>query len=313
MAVDSLWSSVGMLLPLSADLLDVKGKVITANGGAALSSAVGTPFAAGSACHFDGTGDYLSTPVHADFSFGTGSGTIEAWVYIAASSTADNGGTGNKRAVIMSTQAGADTTYWAFVIDGNGSTTGTGLFLDTSLSSVGQVKSATVSISQSAWHHIVVSWNGAGTYFGVDGTIYSTTAFTQAINCGTAPRIAGQNVTNWARELNGYVAQVRVTKGSARYTSNYTIPSAPFPRPMISGVTYAAGGSPASKVVAAFKRSTLALDGYAVSNGGTGAYTIYPSDFSEHIALEFDTATYPLVDGGSGENALIYDRVIPGG
>lgn len=313
MAIDSQWNNVSLLLQLSEDLLDVKGHTVTPVGGAALSSAVGNPFGAGSACHFDGTGDYLSVSTSADFSFGTGAGTIEAWVYIAASSTADNGGAGSKRAVVMSTQATSDTTYWAFAIDGNGSTTGTGLFFDAVLSGVSQVKSATVSISHGAWHHLAVSWNGSGTYFGVDGAIYSTTAISQAVNIGTAARIAGQNVTNYQRELNGYVAQVRVTKGTARYTSAYSTPAAPFPRPTISGIVLDASAAPVAKVVKAFKRSTMLLAGEAVSNGSTGIYTIYPADFTEHVVVRFDTATTPLVDGGSGEVALNYDRVIPGG
>lgn len=311
MAIDAQWDNVSLLLPLSADLLDAKGSVITPGGGAALSSSVGNPFGAGNACRLDGTGDYLVVDSSAVFDFGTSGGTIEAWVYISANASAD--GSGNRRAVIMSTQYGSDTTYWAFTIDGNGSTTGTGLFLDTNLSGTSQVKSASVSISQSAWHHIMVAWNGSNTFFGIDGAVTTTTAFSQAVNKGSGPRVGGQNVSGYLRELNGYIAQVRVTNGYARYAGTYTPPSVPFLRPTIKGVVLDASAAPVAKRVIALKRSTQDVSGIALSDAGTGIYTIYPVDYSEHQVYRVDASTYPLVDGGSGENALIYDRVIPGG
>ena len=46
MAIDTSWANVSLLCPFSDDLQDVKGHTVTAVGGAALSSAVGTPFGA---------------------------------------------------------------------------------------------------------------------------------------------------------------------------------------------------------------------------------------------------------------------------
>ena len=47
MAVDSNWSSVALLPPMTDDTNDVRGHTITAYGGATLSSAAGTPFGSG--------------------------------------------------------------------------------------------------------------------------------------------------------------------------------------------------------------------------------------------------------------------------
>ena len=65
--IDSLWDKTVLLLPLSEDLQDVSKahRQFVAYGNAALSSSVGTPFGAGKACYFDGTGDYLRCPVTA--------------------------------------------------------------------------------------------------------------------------------------------------------------------------------------------------------------------------------------------------------
>ena len=79
MAVDSLWSSTSLLLPLDESLLDARGQNnVSAFGGVALSSAVGTPFGAGKALYLDGTNDYLSVPASAKLTPNDADITIEA-------------------------------------------------------------------------------------------------------------------------------------------------------------------------------------------------------------------------------------------
>ena len=64
-------------------------KTITANGGAAASSAASN-FYNGSFI-FDGSGDYLSSSSSSDLSFGTGNFTIECWVYQTSAASAEDG------------------------------------------------------------------------------------------------------------------------------------------------------------------------------------------------------------------------------
>jgi hypothetical protein len=112
--------------------------------------------------------------------------------------------------------------------------------------------------------------------------------------------------------FNGFLGPIRMTTDGRGYSSNFTPPSLPFPRPAISGHVYDSDGNPVSKAVVAVKRSTLGSPVSAISNGASGAYSLYPSDFSEHIVIKTDSSVYPLVDGSTVDNALIYDRVIPG-
>ena len=88
MAVDSNWSSVALLLPMTDDTNDVKGHTITAYGGATLSSAAGTPFGAGNAlCSSMGL---MTTSVFsdmADFTLLANNFTIEAWINFTAHTT----------------------------------------------------------------------------------------------------------------------------------------------------------------------------------------------------------------------------------
>ncbi len=315
MAVDSQWANVTLLLPFSANLLDVKGHTITAVGGAALSSAVGNPFGAGSACRLDGTGDYLTTPAISDLNFGTGDFTIETWVYIAAASSADPFGYRSALLIGNYYNGASFSSGLGLLLVGSTSVTGTSFKLQYSNGSTWTtIVGSGVSISNGAWHHLAVTRSGTSARAFLDGALCATNTNSTNISAGYLVNFGGMGAdASYPQYINGYLADFRSTKGYARYTSAFTAPSAPFPRPTIKGVVLNASAAPVAKVVKAFKRSTMLLAGEAVSNGSTGLYTIYPADFTEHVVVQFDTATTPLVDGGSGENALVYDRVITGG
>jgi len=299
MAVDSQWGNTSLLLQLSANLLDAKGHSIYSIGGIALSSAVGNPFGAGNALYCDGSNDVL-TSTSTDFALGTGDCSIQFWFYPVTGGHGASygrllaiGADGVNGSLYVLTKLLADpmnlrvdyysTTYQRLVPDNDPVT------------------------FTNAWHFFQLDRVSGVWSCYVDGTLFSSQSV--SINLNQTTLALGAN-TAGATGFKGYLFDVRITKGA--YRASHAVPSAPFPRPTLSGTVRDAAGTLAAKAVVALKRSTLAIAGSAVSDGVTGAYTIYPADFSEHVVMEFDTATYPLVDGGSGENALIYDRVIPG-
>jgi hypothetical protein len=51
----------------------------------------------------------------------------------------------------------------------------------------------------------------------------------------------------------------------------------------------------------------------AISDPVTGAYTAYPTTYDQHIVIRIDTDDDPPVDGVGGENAMVFDRITPGG
>ena len=300
MAVDSQWGNTSLLLPLSANLLDARGHTMTASGGIALSSAVGTPFGAGNALFCDGSTDLL-TADSSDFTMGTGDFSIQFAFYPVAP-----GGHGAAYARLLT--IGENATGNGLYITSNASDNPMTLLIQYYVSGyLNVIDYVATTISNDAWHWLQLDRVSGVWSCYVDGTLYSTKS--TSVNLTRTKLCIGANSAG-GEAFKGYFSNVRVTKGA--YRASHAVPSAPFPRPSISGVTKNANtGVLESKVVVALKRSTLAVDGTAVS-AGDGTYTIYPSDFSEHVVMDFDTATYPLVDGGSGENAIIYDRVIPG-
>ena len=149
---------------------------------------------------FDGSGDYLASNSSADFGFGTGDWTIECWVYPLATSS-------NMRVWRMDQGDNADinigSTGSLNYYNGSGSTTSAG---------------GLVAVNQ--WSHIAIvrsSGTVKGYVNGVEALSQSTTPNTTARNI-----YIGGDVNTL---FNGYMSNFRVVKGTAVYTSNFTVPT----------------------------------------------------------------------------------------
>lgn len=305
MAVDSQWANVSLLLPMEGAnnqtiITDVKGHIITTGNGAALSTIVGSPFGAGTAAYFAGSNDVISA-TSADFTLGTGDFSIKFAFYTLT------GGHGASYGRLLA--IGPDATSGGLYIVTNSNNDPMSFLLQShDGSAYNQVTDyVATTVSNGAWHWAQLDRVSGVFNFYVDGTLYATKTVTR--NLTRTELVIGNN-TAANTGFKGYIGPVYILKGAC--SSSHAVPSGPFARPTISGITYDTSGAPAAKLVAALKRSTLTVGGYSVSNGTTGAYTIYPSDFTEHVVVAFDSSAYPLVDGTTALNALINDRVIPG-
>jgi len=159
---------------------------------------------------FDGTGDWLLVPDSIDQRLGTGNFTIECWLYLSA--------TGTARGIVGK---GTSTTGW--LLSTNTSNAVVFTYGTSTITSTG-------TLSGTTWYHIAVVREGTGTnqtkiYIGGtnDGTGTVSTDFTQ-----TNAAYVGANRTG-GDPMNGYIDDLRITKGVARYTANFTAPTAAFP------------------------------------------------------------------------------------
>ena len=300
MAVDSQWGNTVLLLPFSESLLDVKGHTVTPVGGAALSSSVGNPFGAGNALYLDGADDYLSLSDSTDWDLSNVDFTAEVWLR-----TVSHGSN-----FVLIGQRDSSTVNHSFTLEY--STTLGLMFRYTTDGTTLVTVDRSWTPTDGVWYHAAVIRTGTvlhlkidGSQIGSDYTIGSATIFNSTSNL----RIGATNTTP-AGLMNGYIGGVRLTKSSRTITA---APTTHFLRPTIKGIVLDASAAPVAKRVIALKRSTQTVAGTALSDAGTGLYAIYPVDYSEHQVYRADASTYPLVDGGSGENTLIYDRVTPGG
>lgn len=182
------------------------------------------------ALYFDGTGDYLYGKSGEHLDFGTGNFTIECWFYISGNSSLNN--SSQRIAVLFSCYPASGTINGGYVIYilGDSSTTGTGLAFEYFVSGTPYTLTYTGTISQTTWHHIAVSKSGTITKIYFNGIeVASATLSNQNVNSGGYPVNVGRlGYAGYLDEFNGYIDELRITKGIARYTANFTPPSVPF-------------------------------------------------------------------------------------
>jgi hypothetical protein len=89
---------------------------------------------------------------------------------------------------------------------------------------------STITSNDGVWHHLAFVRSGTTCKFYVDGTAAATTVTTSAaFDFGSAGALtigSGLASDNWT---NCYIDELRITKGVARYTANFTPPTAAFP------------------------------------------------------------------------------------
>ena len=182
-------------------------KTVTAVGNAQISTAQ-SKFG-GASIAFDGSGDQLTTPSNNAFAFGTGDFTVEAWAYEIARST-----------------------YPTIIEIGNHLAATGIIFLTNRGGNQAGIYSAgfygfTATGSLAAWNHYAWVRSGNSIQTFVNGVGGGAASFTNNLTDTATIKIGGLGYGNY--DLNGYIDDLRITKGVARYTSNFTPPTAPFP------------------------------------------------------------------------------------
>ena len=168
----------------------------------------------GSSMYFDGTGDYAVQPTNINFGYGTGDFTIEFWLYMSSVST--------DQTIVSNLSSASSVNPHIYYLNN----TGIRYYTNNAERITGS------SLSPSTWYHIAVCRASGSTKMFINGTQTGST-YTDANNYGTSAPLgigtywsAGSPVTTLT--LNGYIDDLRITKGYARYTSNFTPPTTTF-------------------------------------------------------------------------------------
>lgn len=182
---------------------------ITVNGNTQISTAQ-SKFGGASAV-FDGTGDFLITPTNSLFSFNTNDFTIEMWVY-------STGGTSYRTLAATRPNSGGYGDAWSL---------GIGPSNELYFYSNGFIaNSATGLVLLNTWHHVAITRSGTSVRMFLDGVSVATGTNSQSF---TQRILAIGALQNGAEAFTGYIDDLRITKGAARYTSNFTPPTSAFP------------------------------------------------------------------------------------
>lgn len=189
------------------------GRAISRLGSAALSTSVKKYGSASMA--FGATGDGFSAAYDSAWLFGTGDFTVEAWVYLTAYPAVG-------AQVVGLHKYGIDNLWLVNV-------TSAGRIQFYNQAGNGSIGS-TETVALNTWTHVASCRSGTTTRSFVagvqDGSFSDTHNYSSYTNNLTIGRDANGSAN---AQLIGYVDDVRITKGSARYTSSFTPPAAEFP------------------------------------------------------------------------------------
>lgn len=190
---------------------DVKGKTPTVFGNTAAKT--GEKKYGTASVYFDGAGDYIRFVDSNDWSQGAGDYTYEFWAKKNVASS---------HSVLLGQRSGPNpfngfqivmsSTYFGF--NGYSNNLGTGV-------------SANYT-PDTDWHHYAIVLTSANTLFFYDGNLIQTAA-RMATGDSSGPLVFGCDVSESTDFFAGYIDDLRITKGVARYTANFTPPAAAFP------------------------------------------------------------------------------------
>lgn len=233
---DPYWANVTLLVHGNTNGSDssTKGNTLTATATNATIDTSVYKFGGGS---FKNTGNngsapayywYNTAPAANSFNFGTGAFTIEFFCIVTSTPRASEGGI--VCSADRSANIGVNVTSRGVGI-GNGNT-GVSLIYDAA--------GWRSTLVDGSWHYVVVQRDGSGNWrIYLDGSLFASgSGVTDNIN--TNQILVGLAYTNGEYAMNGYVDELRVTYGVARYPSSITtalagvnvvggVPTAQFP------------------------------------------------------------------------------------
>lgn len=221
-APDPEWANVRLLLRFENNLTDQSGYT-TPTGQSGIAYTTSNP-------KFDSysldkpSGAYIDVAGSDNtvFAFGTGSWTVECWVYATAypgSNVNRNIFSWNRRLVgsgqgplSFGVTGGTTALKWKpFYYDDN----------------IGAISHST-TFDLNTWNHICICKSGSNMYLGLNGVVESKGTSNRNFddtNGGTQISNNAYGESLWACRMDEF----RVTKGVARYTANYTVPTSRFP------------------------------------------------------------------------------------
>lgn len=210
-------STVSLLLHMngtntSTNFIDssLNGFTVIANGDAQISTAQSKY--GGASGYFDGAEDYLSVGDDSLFNFELQDFTIETWLYMQ----------GEGLQIIVAKWDASGTNSWqTFYNDGEL------VFMSSEETFI-----ASASITSSQWTHLAITRQGTSLRFFVGGNLIDTQTCANNISGTANLSIAANDIgIGGANFYTGYMDDLRIIKGEAKYTASFTPPTSQLPNP----------------------------------------------------------------------------------
>lgn len=219
-SVDALWNSVPIMMGF--DSRDANTRFINESDSAMVGTASGNAQVdtaqskfGGASLLLDGGNDFVSFEHDIQLSVANGDFTIECFIKRNAT----------KLGCITGKVPGAGTgEHRCFVSAGN-------VLLWQAFDAAALVVNLTGTLTVSTnWHHVAFSRSGTTWRQFLDGVLDGSAVQSGVPFGNSIDMLIGRDNSNPARDFNGWIDEYRFTAGHARYTANFTPPSAAFPR-----------------------------------------------------------------------------------
>lgn len=171
----------------------------------------------------DGNSDYVSVPHSDDWAYGTGNFTVDCWFRCPSFSAADS--------YAIVTQGATSGTIFTFRIGDNNAAEKKFYFLALSGGvTKAEYLSDAVTLNVDTWYHVAVVRNGTSLKIYLDGTSINLTENTaigdnDTGDTDTALFVGARNSDEY---FNGWIDELRISKGIARWTANFTPPTSEY-------------------------------------------------------------------------------------
>jgi len=274
-------------------------------GGNAEISTVQSKFG-GSSLSLDGS-SYLSIPTSSSWTVGSSDYSADMWIK-TTDGVAD---------LVSAFKQAAPNNGWLFGIGFHTVTDGKLAFYNASSSY--ELFGGTAFVNDGDWHHVAFTKSGATLRLFVDGVLDATGTITiTSTNSGEAILIGRDNNASPSRYYSGYLDELRISQGIARWTAAFTPPtSAPLTsagdvnkqiiiNSTADGVAIGTGGINQARIAKAWVNfngtGTVAIrDSYnvgSITDNGAGTYTV-------NFSTAMTNANY-CCNMNSGDKAVVW-------
>jgi hypothetical protein len=265
---------------------DRVGKTVSAGGNAQHSTA---QYKFGTASFLlDGTGDYISSPSTTDFQFSTGAFTIEFFIRRSRTGVAE----------ILFDQRNAEPEVVPSIYINSGDK------LIYYINGADRI-TGTTSLTTGVWHHVAVSRVAGNTRLFLNGTQEGST-YVDANNYALrAVKFGARNYDN-AQAFQGYIDEIRITKGLGRYSGTFTPTTTQFEGDNTTVLLLHADGPNTSTTII---DDGVTLQDLRTSAGGTANLieTADYSDFGAEVRAIASASVYGEYGSyADGEGVLMY-------
>jgi hypothetical protein len=271
-----IWPTVGLTPNFIEDVFSTY--LYTGTGAAqAINNGIALVANYGGSVKFDGTGDYLTVASNAAFGYGTGDFTIECWINPSIAHNGyviDHGTAGNIGTIELGGTGGI--TYYR---PSTAIQTGTGV------------------IAVGSWTHVAVVRSSGTTTIYINGVNSASGA--DSYNYPTQRVVIGAISLDFLYSFNGYISNLRIVKGTAVYTANFTPSTTPLTA--ISGTSLLTGQAPSPLIDNSANAFTITVVN-AVADTSYGPFADAATSKGGLVWIKYRQGTF-------GNGHYLYDTV----